>query len=78
MSQNLNTWDVVWTIQVHMRKDVVGRWRVGGRVQVLLGLWLMLVVCSLSVLGSSMVPVLTYGRETIIRREKEISRIWVV
>ena len=78
MSQNLNTWDVVWTIKVHMRKRVVGRWRVGGRVQVLLGLWLMLVVCSLSVLGSSMVPVLTYGRETIIRREKEISRIWVV
>ena len=29
-------------------------WRVGGELQVLLGLWLMLGVCSLSVLGSCM------------------------
>ena len=41
----------------------------------LLGLWLMLGVCSLSVLGSCLVPVLTYGSE-MIWREKESSRIW--
>ena len=42
----------------------------------------MLGVCSLSVLGlaydSLLVPVLTYGSETMIRREKGRSRIWVV
>ena len=37
-----------------MRQSVGGWWRVRGGLQVLLDLWLMLVVCSLSVLGSCM------------------------
>ena len=42
----------------------------------LLGLWLMLGLCSLNVLvlhESSLVPDLTYGSETMIWREKERS-----
>ena len=35
---NLNTWDVFWMNQVQMRQSAVGRWRVGGGSQVLLGL----------------------------------------
>ena len=67
MHQNLNTWDVFWLNQVLMRKSVVGRWQVGGGLQILLGLWLMIGVCSLNVLGSCLlwlVPVLMYGSET--------------
>ena len=40
--------------QVQMKQSVVGRQRVGGGLEVLLGLWLTLGVCSLSVLGSCM------------------------
>ena len=58
-----------------MRQSVVGRWRVGGGLQVLLGLWLMLVISSLSVLESLLVPALTYGSETMIWRKKERSMI---
>ena len=46
--------DVFWTNEVQMRQSVVGRWRVGGGFQVLLGLLIMLGVCSLSVLWSCM------------------------
>ena len=53
MSRNLNTWDVFWTNEVQMKQSVVGSWRVGGGLQVLLGFWLMLRVCSLNVLWSS-------------------------
>ena len=34
MSRNLNIWDVVWTKQVQMEQNEVGRWRVGGGLQV--------------------------------------------
>ena len=44
----------------------------------LLRLWLIPGVFSLSVLGSSMGQVLTYGSETMIWREKERSRISAV
>ena len=40
--------------QVQMGQNVVGRWRVGGRLQVPLGPKLMLWICSLSVLESCM------------------------
>ena len=46
MSWNLNTWDVFW--MNYRWQSVVGRWQVGRGLQVLLGLWLMLGVCSLS------------------------------
>ena len=52
MSHDLNTWDVFWMNQVQMKKSVVGRWAVGGGLQLLLGLWLMLGICSWSVVGS--------------------------
>ena len=66
---------------LQMRQSVVGRWRVGGELQVLLGLWLMLGVCSLNARvfhGSLLVPVLSYGSETMIWRGNERSRIWAV
>ena len=49
-------------------------------LEVLIGLWLMLGVCSLSVLGSCMrlVPVFMYGSEAMIWKEEERSRIRVV
>ena len=51
MSRDLNTWDVFWTNQAQMRQSVEGRKRGGGGLPVLLGLWLMLGVCSLNVQG---------------------------
>ena len=59
-----------------MRERVVGRWRVGGELQVLLSLCLILEVCSLSVLESCMshsvvMLVLMYGSETVIWRGLE-------
>ena len=33
---------VFWTTRVHMRQSVKGRWRVGGGLQELLDVWLML------------------------------------
>ena len=65
--QNLNIPDVFWTNQVQMRQWVVGRCRVGGGLQVQLDLWLMIGLCSLSMLGSCIiVPALMYDSETII------------
>ena len=61
-----------------MRRSVEGRWRMGRGLQVLLGLWLMLGVCSLNVLvlhESLLASVLPYGSETMIWREKGKSRI---
>ena len=52
--QNLNTWDVFWINQVQMRQSVVGRWRVGGRLQVSSGPHLMLGIYSLTVLETCM------------------------
>ena len=46
----LSTWDVFRIRQ--MRQSEVGRWGMGGGMQVLLGLWLMLGISRLSVLGS--------------------------
>ena len=73
MSHNLNTWNVFWTNQVLMRQSVVGG------LQVLLGLWLILrslqLECARILHKSLLVPVLTYGTETIMWRKKERSRI---
>ena len=58
-----------------MRQNAVGRWRAGGGLQVPSGPWLMLGICSLSVLvlhETLLVPVLTYDSETIMEREGEI------
>ena len=52
MCQNLNTWDVFWINQMQMRQSVVGMWKVGGGLQALVDLCLMLEDYSLSVLGS--------------------------
>ena len=64
MSHNLNIWDVFWTNQVLMRQSVVGG------LQVLLGLWLILrslqLECARILHKSLLVPVLTYGTETIM------------
>ena len=53
----------------------------GGGLQVPLGPWLMLQICSLSVLvlhETLLVPLLTYGSETTLWKEKERSRVRVV
>ena len=61
------------TNQVQKRQSVVGR------LQVLLGLWLMLGACSLRVLHESLlVSALTYGSETMIWKDKERSSIRAV
>ena len=81
MFRNSNAWDVLWMNQLRVRKTLVESWRVEGGLQVLLGLWLMLGVCSLSVLESCIklfVPVLMYSSESMIWREKKRSRIWAV
>ena len=56
-----------------MRQNVVGRWQVGEGLQVLLGLWLILGVCSFH--ETLLMPVHMYGTETMILKEKERSRI---
>ena len=66
---------------MQMSQSTVGRRRVGGELQVLLGLWLMLGVCSLSVFGSSTkhcLPFFLYGSEKMIWKEKRRSRIRAV
>ena len=59
-----------------MRQRVVGSRRVGGGLQVPLGPYLMLGICSLSVLVLPeilLVPVLIYSSETMLWKEKDIS-----
>ena len=61
-----------------MRTNIIGRCRVGRGLQVLLGLWLILVVCSLSelVLHETLLePALMYDCETMIWKEKGRPRI---
>ena len=53
---------------VQMRQNVVGRWRVGGGFQVVLGLWLMLEVCNLCVLGSCMSLCLCLFLRMVVRQ----------
>ena len=52
--EHVSNFKCVLDNQVLMRQNAVGKWRVGRGYQAVLGLWLMLGVCSLSVLGSSM------------------------
>ena len=49
--RNLNIWSVFWTNQVQMGQNAVGRCRVEGGLH---GPWLMLEICSLSVVESCM------------------------
>ena len=81
MSHNLNIWDVFWTNQVQIEQNVVGQWQVGGGLQVPSGPWLMLGICSLSVLvlhETLLAPVLIYGSETMLWKQEERSRIRAV
>ena len=61
-----------------MRQNVVGRWRVGEGLQVLLCFWLMSLQleCVMVFHESLLVPALTYDSVTMVLREKEKSRIW--
>ena len=64
-----------------MRHSVVGRWRVGGGLEVLLGLWLMMSLqleCAMVLHESLLMPVLTYSIQIMIWREKERSKIRAV
>ena len=54
-----------------MKEGIVGRWKVGGGLQVLLGLWLingrsLQLECVRVLHESLLVPVLTYGSEAMI------------
>ena len=69
MSRNLNTWDEFGTNQVLMRQ--CSRKVVSGRRMTV-------AIRSLVNARSLLVPVLTYGSETMIWREKERSRIRAV
>ena len=71
----LNTWDMFWMNQAQMRQNVVGRRQVEGGLQVLLGLWLMLGVYRISVLGSCISHCLFLRK---IWREQERSRFRAV
>ena len=59
-----------------MLQSVVGRWEVGGKLQVLSGPWLMVGLCSLNVQGclheALFVPVLCYGSENDKERKREV------
>ena len=81
MPRNLNIWDASFTNQVQMRENVVGRRRVGGGLQVLLGRSLLnardlQLECTRVLNESLFVPM--HGSEAIIWKEKERSRIKVV
>ena len=66
-----------------MRQSVVGRWRVGGggivgAIRSLVNARFLQLECASVLHESLLVPVLTYGSETMIWREKERSRIRAV
>ena len=52
--QNLNICNMFWMNHIQMSQSVVERWQLGGELRVLLGLWLVIGVCSLSEIGSGM------------------------
>ena len=59
-----------WTNQVLIRQNVVGRWRVGGgAIRSLVNGKSLQVECAKVLYESLLVPVLTYGRDTMIWRE---------
>ena len=71
ISWNLNTWDVFWMNEVLMRQSVVGRWQVGGgqpagAIRSLVNARSQQLECARVFHESLLVPVLTYGSETII------------
>ena len=53
MCLNSNTWSVFWMNLIQMRQSLIGR-RVERGLLALLGLWLILRVCSFNVLGTTM------------------------
>ena len=72
MSLNFKIWGVFLTNEAQMEQNEVGRWRVGGGLKVPSGSWLILGICSLSVLvlhETLLVPVLMYGSETVMEGE---------
>ena len=73
MSQNLNTWDVFWMRQCS--RKVVSVRRVAGAIRSLVNARSLQLECARVLHESLLVPVLVYGSETMIWREKETSRI---
>ena len=64
-----NTWGVFRINQVQMRQSVVGRWQVGGKLQVILGPWLLLglqLECAIFLHETLLVSVLMFGSEAMI------------
>ena len=70
MCHNLNTWDVFWTNQGQMRQNIVGRRRVGGGLQVPLGLGFA-AECARVLHETLLVALLMCGIETLIWKEEE-------
>ena len=74
--QNLNTWDVFWTNRVQMR--VASGSTVVGAIRSLVNARSLQLDCAKVLDESLLVPVLTYGSETVIWKEEEMSRIRAV
>ena len=81
MSQNLNTCDLFWTNQADeeecSRKVASGR-RVTGAIRSLVNAVSLQLECAEVLHESLLAPVLAYGSQTMIWKEKESSRIRVV
>ena len=76
MKSAYNTWDVFWTNEVQMRqcsRRVASRRRVAGAIRSLINARSLQLECTRVLQDSLLLPVLTYGSETILR-EKERSR----
>ena len=59
------------TNQVQMKQNAVGRWQAGGGLQVSSAPWLMIGICSLSVLvlhETLLAPVLVDGSDNVMER----------
>ena len=71
MSRNLNAWDLFWT---NSRKVASGK-RIAGDIRAMVNARSLQFECARVLHESLVVPVLMYGSQTMIWREKERSRI---
>ena len=72
MSQNLNTWDVFWTDKAECSRKVESETRVAGVIRSMVQDRSLQLECVRVLHESLLVPVLTYGSETMIWRERDL------
>ena len=81
MSLNLNIWSVFWTNQAQMGHNAIGRWQAGGGLQVPSGPFNasdFQLEYARDLHDTLFVPVIMYGSETMLWREKARSRVKAV